>query len=373
MEEFVHELGPEKIVFVHEKKSGMKGVLVIDNTARGVGKGGIRYTPDVTVGEVVHLAKTMSLKNSIVDLPLGGAKSGIIGNPKAPNKEQVVRAYARAIEEYLGNNYVGAPDMNMGMKDMAWIADETCMEGVTGKPEEIGGIPHEWGTTGYGVGIATMIALKHSELDVDKGVHCAIEGFGNVGVFAMKTLTERGVKVVAVSDSKGMVYDPDGLDYEKLLATKMAKGTVAEHKEGKVMATKDLFSLPVDVLIPGTRVNIINEKNYKEIKAKIIVEAANHPMPHEIETELSKSGKLVVPDIVANAGGVITSYMEMLGNRNRKAVFEEVERRISTNLEELFKYYSAGEKINLRDKGTEIASDRIKKAMELRGWIHGVD
>ncbi len=359
---------PEKIIQVYDPKTGMRGVTVIHSTARGVGKGGIRFAQDVTVEEVVKLARTMTLKNAIMDLPLGGAKSGIIADPKPQKKEQIVRAFARKIKNVFGTEYVGAPDMNMGMQEMAWIVDETDnLNAVTGKPEEMGGIPHEWGTTGYGVAVATQVLLEHLDL-TEKELYCAIEGFGNVGIYSMKYLTEANIKVVAVSDSKGMIYDPDGLDLETLLQTKKENGTVVSHKEGKAMDNKHIYSLPVDILIPGARVNVIDDTNYHQIKAKVIVEAANHPMSYEIERKLSDNGKIIIPDIVANAGGVITSYMEMLHQHDRESVFREVKNRITKNLK-LVLDDSIWNTKNLRERANQLAMQRLQTTMKLRGWM----
>lgn len=370
MKEHVDEFGPEKVVFVHDQKTGMCGVTVIHNTARGLGKGGIRFASDITVPEVIQLARTMTLKNAMADLPLGGAKSGIMNDPRAPNKEEIVRAFARKIGHLFEKEYVGAPDMNTGQQEMAWIVDEVQNKAaVTGKPESIGGIPHEWGTTGYGVGIATLHALDYMGFDLDKGVYCAIEGFGNVGQFAMKLLSERGVKVVAVSDSKGMIYDPDGLDYEELVKTKKEKGSVGAHSEGKQLDNKSLYSLPVDILIPGARLNVITSENYQTVKAKLIVEAANHPIPYDIEKKLSDAGKIVVPDIVANAGGVISSYCEMIGKSLRSEVFKEVETRITKNMKLLFEGYKPKSALDLRQKAETIAKNRVREAMTVRGWL----
>ncbi|MCX8166999.1 MAG: Glu/Leu/Phe/Val dehydrogenase [Candidatus Micrarchaeota archaeon] len=369
MEISVDEFGPEKVVFVSDRKTGMRACTVIHNTARGVGKGGIRFVQDVTIEEVIGLARAMTFKNALADLPLGGAKSGIMNNPKSPNKEAILRSFARKISELFEKEYVGGPDMNTGEKDMAIIADEVRnLNAVTGKPEDIGGIPHEWGTTGYGVAIATLKVIEKLNMDIDKGVYCAIEGFGNVGRFAMKLLTEKGVKVVAVSDSQGLIYDPDGLDYEELTAVKDAQGSVKYFSQGKQMHSEMLFSLPVDILIPGARPNVINHSNYESVKAKVIVQAANNPIPVDVERKLIEMKKIIIPDILANAGGVISSYCEMIGKKERDAVFKEVSNRILNNIEILFEKYVHDQPFNSREICMDIAKYRIRKAMQLRGW-----
>ncbi|MEM3373365.1 MAG: Glu/Leu/Phe/Val dehydrogenase [Candidatus Anstonellales archaeon] len=370
MEIKLDEFGPEKVVFVSDTKSGMKACTVIHNTARGVGKGGIRFVQDVTIEEVIGLARAMTYKNALADLPLGGAKSGIMNDPKSANKEAIIRAFARKISELFEVEYVGGPDMNTGEREMAIIADEVNnLNAVTGKPEEVGGIPHEWGSTGYGVAMATLKVIEKLEMDIDKGIYCAIEGFGNVGRFAMKFLTEKGIKVVAVSDSQGLIYDPDGLDFDELVEVKDQKGSVKYLKEGKQMPSEMLFSLPVDILIPGARPNVINENNYNSVKAEIIVEAANNPIPYDVENKLMSTGKIIIPDILANAGGVISSYCEMIGKNERQEVFKEISNRILRNVELLFEKYNKGQVFNSREICMSIASYRVRKAMELRGRI----
>ena len=175
------EYGPEKIMDAYDPKTGMKGIVVIDNTKRGPGKGGIRLEPDITRDEVIRLARAMTWKNALADLPFGGAKSGILGNPKKINKAEYVRAFARAIKPFVPEYYIAGPDMNIGEKEMEIIAEELGKGACTGKPRELGGLPHELGSTGYGVSIATKIAVDHLDIAYPT---VAIEGFGNVGTFS---------------------------------------------------------------------------------------------------------------------------------------------------------------------------------------------
>jgi len=226
IERFSDEWGPEKILHVHDPKAGMRGVLVIDNTALGPGKGGIRMLPTVTTEEIFRLARTMTWKCALAELPFGGAKSGIIADPGQMTREkkmEVVRAFSRALKPVCPRLYVAAPDMNTGEEEMAVFAEENgSMRACTGKPAHMCvkpgvkcGIPHEYGSTGFGVVQATVTAANYAGLGVE-GATAAVEGFGNVGSHATRYLTEIGVKVVAVSDSKGCIYNPEGLDYEKL-------------------------------------------------------------------------------------------------------------------------------------------------------------
>ncbi len=361
--------GPEKIVIVNDKRIGLSGFLVIDNTAAGPGKGGIRMVPDVTVEEVSKLARAMTWKNAMAGLPFGGAKAGIAANPRVltrDKKMKLMRAFAKALKSLTPKEYIAGPDMNTGEAEMAVFADENGLDSCTGKPAEMGGLPHELGSTGWGVYHSTITALKFLKMKV-RGTTVAIEGFGNVGTFTAKFLSEAGAKIVAVSDSKGTIYNPRGLNVEKLIKVKKEKRTVTKYGGGKVLKTKDLFGLKVDVLIPGARPNVINENNYKDVKAKLIVEAANIPMPVEIEEKLWKKKITIVPDFVANAGGVISSYVEHI-HGTPEQMFKMVEERIKENTE-LVLERAKKMKISQRAAALQIAQERVKKAMAYRAGL----
>ncbi|MEW6528512.1 MAG: Glu/Leu/Phe/Val dehydrogenase [Candidatus Micrarchaeota archaeon] len=357
--------GPEYIIDVYDQRTGMEGILVIDNTARGIGKGGIRFVHDLTTDEVVGLARTMTWKNALADIPFGGAKSGIKGDPKKVDKEAYVRAFANAIKQYVSNKYIAGPDINMTEKEMAIFVDEIGdNNAATGKPASMNGLPHELGSTGFGVAKATEIAAEFSKMDISCAT-VAIEGFGNVGTFTMKFLSESGVKIVAVSDSKGTIYNDNGLDYQKLMETKAAKGSVISYQDGKILAREAIFELNVDILIPGARPNVITSANANDVKAKIIVEAANIPIAHQIEQTLAKKGKLIIPDFVANAGGVISSYAELRGF-SEKEMFALVQDKIVKNVNLALEKMSGN---NVRAAGEAIAKERVEDAMEKRGKL----
>jgi glutamate dehydrogenase (NAD(P)+) len=370
IEEFIDEWGPEKILHVYDPKVGMKGVLVIDNTALGPGKGGIRMLPAVTTEEIFRLARTMTWKCALAELPFGGAKSGIIADPKQISKEkkmEIIRAFSRALKPVCPKLYVAAPDINTGEEEMAVFAKENgSMKACTGKPAHMCvkpgvkcGIPHEYGSTGYGVVQATSTAAKYVGLSIE-GATAAIEGFGNVGSFVAKYLMQIGVEVLAVSDSKGCVYNPDGLEYEKLYQVKKETRSVINYRPGKVLDNKEIFELPVDILIPAALSDVIRQDNVDNVKAKMVVEAANIPISPKIEEVLRKKGVLVLPDIIANAGGVISSYSEYRGY-NPKRMLELVQRKIRRDTRTVLKY--AEEKgIGLRDAALNIAKERIRRA-----------
>ncbi len=360
--------GPEYVVEVYDAKTGMEGVLVMDNLARGLGKGGIRFVPDITTHEVAGLARAMTWKNALADIPFGGAKSGIRGDPKKVDKEAYVRAFARAIRKFVPDMYIAGPDMNMTEKEMAIFCDEVGnRDAATGKPSSMGGLPHELGSTGFGVFKATEVATefcKFCKMDLN-GASVAIEGFGNVGTFAMKFFTEKGAKVVAVSDSKGTIYNEKGLNYEKLMETKSAKGTVTAYKDGKVLPGEALFGVKADILIPGARPNVITAANAADVKAKLIVEAANIPIMPQVEKSLAARGVIIIPDFIANAGGVISSYAELKGY-DEDEMFALVENKIVKNTQ------LALERMNdndVRGAGEAIARERVEDAMEKRGKL----
>ncbi len=387
LDKFADGFGPEKIIEVYNPKIGLKGILIIDNTALGPGKGGIRMTPSVSVEEVFRLARTMTWKCALAELPFGGAKSGIIADAKIltkKKKKELVQAFARAIKELSPKEYIAAPDMNTGEEDMRWYAEANgSWRSCTGKPADycikvLGGrwercgIPHEFGSTGFGVAHSAIVACDFVGIHRHAGV--AIEGFGNVGTFTAKYLSEFGMKIVAVSDSKGCVYDPDGLDIEELRKIKEKTGSVINYfaksakadilGEGEILSNEKLFELPADILIPAAQPDAINKNNVGKIKAKIIVEAANIPAAPDIEGKLHRRGILVVPDIVANAGGVISSYAEYRGHHPKK-MLEMVEKKIVKNTRIVLEN-AKRKNIKPRDAAMEIAMERVRKAMEKR-------
>ncbi len=374
LENFADEFGPEYVIEVYDKKIGLKGVLVIDNTSRGVGKGGIRMTPTVDVPEVFRLARTMTWKNALAELPFGGAKAGIKASSediKTPErKKALIQAFSKTLKPIVPKLYIAGPDVNTGEEEMKWFFEANgdwksctgkpagvCMK-LFGKKGEKCGIPHEYGSTGFGVAHATVVAANHIGLDI-KGVTVAIEGFGNVGTFASQHLSDFGAKIVAVSDSKGVVYNENGLNVKKLYQVKQKTGSVVNYKPGKVLPNKEIFELPVDILIPGALPDMITKDNVNNVKARIVVEAANIPTTPEMEEILHKKGILVVPDFVANAGGVISSYAEYRGH-NPKKMFELVEKKIKRNVKIVLDR-AEKENVKPRDAALKIAQERVRK------------
>ena len=312
--------GPEMIVEVYDPTLDMRGFLVIDNTARGVGKGGIRMTPNITKEEIARLARTMTWKNAMADIPFGGAKGGIIW-PKDADKKKFIQAFARAIKPFLGTRYIAGPDVNTGEIEMQWFVEAAKdKRSATGKPKKLGGLPHELGSTGYGVAHAVRVALEMKKIPL-RGARIAIEGFGNVATFAFQFLQKWGANIVAVADSRGMAFAENGLDYGNIAKIK------AEGQSVGKMPRENIFGLDVDVLIPATVTDVINKSNRDVIKAQIIVEGANIPINEETEEYLFEKEILIVPDFVANAGGVISSYAEHKGFSESK-MFKLVEQKV---------------------------------------------
>lgn len=363
MYSFADEWGPERVFEVYDPKLKFQGVVVIDNTARGVGKGGMRMVPDITTNEVFGLARAMTWKNALADIPFGGAKAGIKADPKRADKEAVIRSFARLLAPMIkSRKYCAGPDMNTAEREMAWFSDELHdPTACTGKPASLGGLPHELGSTGFGVVQSAKVAMEFSKKPMS-GATVAIEGYGNVGTFAHKFLEEMGASVVAISDSKGTAFVPGGMRYEKAMKVKAEKGTITAYPGAKMTPAAALFGLDVDILIPGARPNVITDANVNEVKARLVVEAANIPMTPAVEHKLSKKGVMVVPDFVANAGGVISSYVETI-NGTPGQMFEMVERKIVNNTRLCLE---RAEGHDVRAAALQIAQERVRDAMQYR-------
>jgi len=364
------EIGPEYIVQIYDPELEFRGVLVIDNLNLGVGKGGIRMMPNITVTEVFRLARAMTFKNALAGLPFGGAKSGIVVDAKKisrEKKEAIIRSFSRYLRAFSPKYYIAAPDMSTGEQEMQWFADENgswksatgkpakyCLESFGGKDKKCG-IPHEFGSTGFGVAEATRVAADFAGLNI-RGATVAIAGFGNVGSFAAKYLGEMGAQVVAVSDSRGAITSDNGMDFKKLIAIKNKGGSVTEYPKGKKIALDKIYELDVDILIPASSPDVINSKNVNKVRAKIISEGANISIPDDFAETLHNKGILIVPDIVANAGGVISSYAEYRGY-NPKRMLETVRTRMIKNVRSVLK---KTKKENKSPRGVAIKMARTK-------------
>ncbi|PSP63240.1 amino acid dehydrogenase [Halobacteriales archaeon QH_8_64_26] len=351
---------------------------------RGPYKGGVRYHPSVTMEEVTALAGWMSWKNALVDLPYGGAKGGIAVETKELSRDEtkrLTRRYTEGIRRMIGpQTDIPAPDMNTNPQTMAWMMDtysvyegHTVPQVVTGKPVEIGGTPGRVEATGRGVGIVTEQLFEHLDNSID-GATVAIQGFGNVGAWAARLLAQAGAKVVAVSDITTGLYDPDGLDVIGLAEYAGEGGALADYggPQAEAIGNEALLTLDVDVVIPAAVANVITTEIAEDLQANVVVEAANGPTTTAADDVLIERDVPVVPDILANTGGVIVSYLEWVQNTQEYAwtleeVNAELERRLVGTFDEVIGAYTDREIPDLRTAAFSIAIDRCARAHSYRG------
>ena len=376
--EEIDEWGPEKVLQVYDPDTGMKGVLVIDNTSTGPGKGGIRFAPSVTPLEIFRLARTMTWKCAAAGLPFGGAKGGIIADPNKVDRVSWMKSFAKMIRPYCPSQYIAATDVGTTELDMAIFAHEIGdMRACTGKPSELGGIPHELGTTGYGVSVALQTALdilkdlKIIQLPQKSQTRVVIQGFGNVGLFAARFLDQSGIKVVGVSDVSGFIYskDENGLNIPKLMKDMKGKAKLSDLQDyGYDIRDKDeIFEIDLDIFIPAAMGGVINNKTAPKLLGngiKMVVEAANIPTTADACEYMHKNKIWLIPDFLANAGGVIGSFVEYQG-RTEKEAFDLIEYKITKNIKEILTEAIMKEE-NPRKIATELSKQIVYRAMLLR-------
>lgn len=353
------DLGPEVVMHVYDPETKMKGVIVLDNLHRGPAKGGIRMAESADEQEVRGLARAMTLKNALANLPFGGGKSGITINAKTLSEEQKeaqVRAFGKYLAMVAPKNYVAAPDIAMAEKEMRILAEIAGPKSITGKPTDIGGIPHELGSTGYGVYVSVREWLQVHKKEV-RGQTIAVQGFGNVGSFAAKFLVEDKAVLIAASDSTATIIDENGLDVEELMQFKQAGNRFADYERAEKKDADEVLYLDVDVLIPAAQREVITHKNQDRIQARLISQGANLPIPEEVEELLEERGIHNIPDILANAGGVISSWVEHEGG-SQDEIFEHIEKIISNNIAELTQCMRE-EKCSARKAAEKIAKKRL--------------
>ncbi|MFO0754758.1 MAG: Glu/Leu/Phe/Val dehydrogenase [Thermodesulfovibrionales bacterium] len=356
----VRDLGPSKVIELFFPVSGFRAFVVVDNVALGPAIGGVRVSAGVTVGEVRRLARTMTLKNSIAGLPHGGGKSGILIDPHSPDKEHHFRIFAQAIREL--HEYIPGPDMGSNEECMAWVYDETGR--AVGLPEELGGLPlDKHGATGFGLAECAEAAYRHLGKNL-AGAKVAIQGFGSVGKMCARFLAEKGAVIVAVSDSKGTLADPSGIDVKRIAEVKEQAGSVVHYPLGTVKGTGDLFAEQCDILIPAATPDVITGKNAGDVKAKLILQGANIPVTGEAEEMLHQRGVLSVPDFIANAGGVIMAAMEY-AKKSEKEAFQAISDRIIRNTHVILEK-AAREGILPRKAAEAVARERVVTAMSYK-------
>lgn len=352
------------------------------NDARGPYKGGIRYHPTVTRDEVIALSAWMTWKCATVDIPFGGAKGGIVCNPKELSHgelERLTRRYTAAIVPFIGpNRDIPAPDVNTNPQIMAWIMDTYSMVTgvrtpgvVTGKPLEVAGSKGRERATSRGVLIAAREALRLRKV---KGPRVVVQGFGNVGencALLAPEILGKGARVVAASDSQGGVYNADGLDVEALARHKRKTGAVAKFPGAKAVSNEELLALPCDLLIPAALEGVVTKENAGEVQAKVVVEGANGPTTPDADEILQGKDILIVPDILANAGGVTVSYFEWVQGFNWYMwSLDEVNQKLEEKMVKAFRdvWQSSQERrVNMRMGAYTLAVDRVAKALQIQG------
>lgn len=359
-----------------------EGYRVVHSTILGPSKGGIRFDPHVNLDEVKALAAWMTWKCAVVDIPYGGAKGGVACNPRemsAGEIERLMRAYTQAMMDVFGPDQdIPAPDMGTGPREMAWLMDQysrnkgmTVAAVVTGKPIVMGGSLGRTEATGRGVMVTTLAAMEKLKINPYKAT-CAVQGFGNVGSWAARLLSERGLKVQAISDISGAYFNENGIDIDKAIAYREGnKGTLEGFTEATKIPGEELLTLPVDVLVPAATEDVITATNAPKIQAKLIVEGANGPTSSKADSAIYEKGITVIPDILANAGGVTVSYFEWVQNRlGYKWTADRVNRRSDRIMKDAFVsvYKTAMEyKVSMRIAAYMVAIDKVAKTYKFRG------
>lgn len=356
------ELGPEKVVLLTEPSTGLRGILVVDNTAAGPAIGGIRMALDVTADEVFRLARAMTFKNAAAGLRHGGGKAGIIGDPDMPDaeKERLVRAFGVAINDI--TDYIPGPDMGIDEACMAYLFDEIGR--VVGLPKVMGGIPLDTlGATGFGLAIAAEVAEELGYVQLE-GARVVIQGFGAVGTHAARFLAARGARVVAVSDSRGGVVNDNGLDLDKLLVWKEEGHPVREFVDGTAVFHDELLGHPCDIWVPAARPDVFTVDNAAEVDTKVVLPGANIAVtPGADEIFLSRQ-VLSIPDFIANAGGVICGAVEYHGGTASQA-FQVIEEKIRGNTREVLEIARSKE-VMPSTAAAELARHRVLESMGYR-------
>ncbi len=353
------------------------------NNALGPYKGGIRFHPNVTIDEVKALSMWMTWKCAVAGVPFGGAKGGVTVNPKQLSRnelERLSRSFFSMISEIVGPyRDIPAPDVYTDSQTMAWFMDEyskseknNAFAVVTGKPIIIGGSLGRDAATGRGVAVTVEEAARHLKMDLKKST-CAIQGFGNVGSWAHQFLEEDGVQIVAVSDSKGGAYKKTGLWFNEVAAYKKKTSSVINLPGSEAITNEELLELDVDILIPAALEDVITEKNAPSVRAKLVAEGANGPTTPEADDILFKNDITLIPDILANSGGVSTSYLEWVQNlQHLYWSAEEVDQRLKAIMTKAFSEVwttTQEHNVDMRTGAYINAIGKVRDAMKVRGWV----
>ena len=363
---FADDLGPMKLVHIWRPTVGLKAIVAVDNIACGPAIGGVRMAPDVTTEEAFRLARAMTLKNAAAGLPHGGGKSVIFANPKMAlgDKERLMRAFATAIADL--TDYIPGPDMGTDELAMGWIKDETGR--AVGLPRALGGIPlDEIGATGFGLVAAIEVAANHLELPL-AAARIVVQGFGSVGKHAARLLTAKEAVLVAASNWQGTIAEDNGLDVEALIALKDGGRSVLDHPHGRKLDRDAVVDIPCDIWIPAARPDVIHAGNVGRLRTKMMAQGANIPCTAEAEAVLAERGVLILPDFIANAGGVICAAVEYQGG-SEAAALNAIYEKIRANTRAILDRVSSG-KVLPRAAAVELARTRIGRAMLTRRWGH---
>ena len=356
------DLGPAKVIHVHEPALGLRAALVVDNVASGPAIGGLRMAADVSVEECFRLARAMTMKNAAAGLRHGGAKSVLWGDPRMPRerKAALIRAFAHALRNE--SDYIFGPDMGTDEACMAWVHDEIGR--AIGLPAALGGIPlDELGATGWGLAHCAAVAAPHAGLALD-GARVAIQGFGAVGRHAARFLAEQGARLVAASDSRATLVAEAGIDVAALARLKADGWSVGDHPSGRKLVPDAVIDVECDIWIPAARPDVIREDNVARLRTKLVLQGANIPFTLGAERILHERGVVVVPDFVANAGGVICGAMEHAGATER-AAFDAIAEKIRANTEAVLAA-SKRDGALPRVAALELATSRVRAAMAAR-------
>jgi len=357
------------------------GFRVQHSIARGPGKGGLRYAPDVTLDEVRALASWMTWKSAVVNIPFGGAKGGIICDPKKLSQselERITRRYTSELIDSIGpEKDILAPDMNTNEQTMAWIMDtysmhmgHTVTSVVTGKPMNVGGSRGRLEATGRGVQVICDESLRYLQMPV-AGCRVVIQGFGNVGSNAARLLMERGYKIVGVAEQDGGLLNPDGIEIHQLIEYKRRNATTLGFRGAEAVPSDELLTAECEILIPAATDNVITSRNANRIQARIIVEGANGPTTAVADEILAEKRIFIMPDILANAGGVTASYFEWVQDRQgyfwkEAVVNEQMESILRESFEDVVRYAEA-HNVNNRIAAYMLAIDRVAITIRQRG------
>lgn len=361
---FGDEFGPGRIIYIHRPSVALKAIVVVDNTACGSAVGGVRMAPDVSVEECVRLARAMTWKNAAAGLPHGGGKSVIFADPRMPvaAKEQLMRAFAGAICDIA--DYIPGPDMGTNELCMAWVKDETGR--AVGLPSAIGGIPlDEIGATGFGLAACADVAREFIGLDL-KGARVVVQGFGAVGRNVARFLVEKGAVLVGASDRGGTLVDELGLDVNALIALKQAGRSLRDHDKGAKRGADAVLDIDCDIWIPAARPDVVRAENVARLRTRLMLQGANIPCTPEAEKLLHERGVLVVPDFIANAGGVICASIEYRGGTQR-AAFDYIDERIRANTRAVL-HASRRDNALPRAAALLLAEHRVRTALQTRRW-----